>query len=168
MKIVEAMKELRTIEKRMQSNISYLDQYSSILNTERPEFGTEEDQKKEVAALLQSNKDLMAQYLKIKSSIEKTNLETLVEIKGETKSIGEWLIIRRKLAKVMEMTYSALSSNNASNRMRMNMGSSDRTPQIIKMFDEKIKLEGLDKWQTMSDNIDARLQVINALTDIIE
>ena len=166
MKLVEAMKKLQIITKRMDSNTKDINRYSSIMSNERPEFGSEEEQKKEVAGLVQANKDLMEQYLTLKKQIERTNLETEVDVDGETRTISEWLVIRRKMAKMMEATYIALNDNTARGRMAYNSG--DKMPQVVKMFDEKVRLEGLNKWQTMADEIDGRLQVINGLTDIVE
>jgi len=48
MKLVEAMKKLQIITKRMDSNTKDITRYSSIMSNERPEFGSEEEQKKEV------------------------------------------------------------------------------------------------------------------------
>ncbi len=97
MKIIEGMKRLRVIEKRMESQQRAITEYSSKLSTEMPRFQTKEDQAKEVASLIQSNNDLCAEYLKTKRSIEYTNLKVTVELQGKPYCISDLLVIKRKL-----------------------------------------------------------------------
>ena len=78
MKIIEALKKLKVIEKRMEKNKSQITQYASMISTERPIFDTEEKQRKEVSSLIQANIDLMKEYLDLKGKIEKNNITVKV------------------------------------------------------------------------------------------
>ena len=109
MKIIEGMKRLRVIEKRMESQRNAVTEYASKLSTEMPRFQTKEDQAKEVASLIQSNNDLCAEYLRIKRSIGFTNLKVTVELHKRVYSISDLLLIKRKLADRMLATNSALN-----------------------------------------------------------
>ena len=168
MKIIEGMKRLRVIEKRMESQRNAITEYASKLSTEMPRFQTKEDQAKEVASLIQSNNDLCAEYLRIKRSIEYTNLKVSVELQGKAYSISDLLVVKRKLADRMVATYRALNDTVARDRLRNAPKFDGETPKVEILYDERTKLDNIRKWQDLADIIDSRLEVINATTDLIE
>ena len=168
MKIIEGMKRLRVIEKRMESQRNAINEYASKLSTEMPRFQTKEDQAKEVASLIQSNNDLCAEYLRIKRSIEYTNLKVTVELQGKAYSISDLLVVKRKLADRMVATYRALNDTVARDRLRNAPKFDGETPKVEILYDERTKLDNIRKWQDLADIIDSRLEVINATTDLIE
>jgi hypothetical protein len=174
MKIIEAIKELRIIEKKMNKNIQMVEEYSSILSTERPAFGDPMSQIKKVHELIQSNTDLLERYLYLKKAIEKSNLEISVEVGGKKYLISDALTIKRKMATYMLDTYNALNIKkseakmNSSKRFLTMDSKPNQVVDIERMYDEKEKLAGLSVWQDLYDNIESRLEVINATTDLIE
>ena len=168
MKIIEGMKRLRVIEKRMESQERAITEYSSKLSTEMPRFRTKEDQAKEVASLIQSNNDLCAEYLKTKRSIEYTNLKVTVELQGKSYCISDLLVIKRKLSKMMVATYRSLNDCMAQSRLRNAPKFDGETPKVEVLYDEREKLENIRKWQDLEDAIDSRLEVVNATTDLVE
>jgi len=174
MMLIEAMKRLRVIQKRMLHNIDNVNKYAAIISTERPLFNSEDEQKKEVKEIIQSNLDLMKEYLELKKKIERTNLQTIVEIGGQKYSISDLLILKRNLIKLVVNTYDALNTKHAQTKLNAmalatrSSGGLGETPRIHHMFDEKEKNENLRKWQDLYDNIDSRLEVINATTTLLE
>ena len=168
MKIIEAMKRLRVIEKRMESNRLAVSEYASKLSTEMPRFKTKEEQEKTVKSLIQSNEDLCVEYLKLKRAIEKTNLETYVELGGRKYSIADLLVIKRKMAGTMIHTYRALNDSAAQARLRTAPKYDGETPKVEILYDEKSKLENLGRWQDLVDVTDSRLEVINATRDLLD
>lgn len=168
MKIIEDLKRLKVVEKRMASNALDITKYASILSNERPLFESEDEQRRQVAQLIQANKDLLQESLKIKRRIEITNLFTQVEMGGVMYSISDLLAIKRSLAKRMLDTYDALNTKGTDSRIRNLPQSGDVKVQVIRLFDEKAKNDGRRSWQDLVDNIDSRLEVINATADIIE
>lgn len=172
MKIIEAMKRLKVIAKRMEDNTKRINEYASILSTDRPSFGSEDEQRKEVKALIQANWDLVKEYLRTKQDIELTNLKTTLEIDGVKYTLSELLVIKRKLAKSMMNTYSALNDQATMCRIGIGLGRNQsaegKTPVIEKLYDERERIDGLRKWQDLYDNIESRLEVVNATTDIVK
>jgi len=168
LKIIEGMKRLRVIEKRMESQRGSITEYASKLSTEMPRFQTKDDQAKEVASLIQSNNDLCAEYMRLKRSIEYTNLKVTVELQGKAYSISDLLVIRRKLASMMIMTYRALNDSTAQNRLRSAPRFDGEYPKVEVLYEEREKLDNIRKWMDLSDAIDSRLEVINATTDLVE
>jgi hypothetical protein len=168
MKIVEALKKLRVIEKRMASNSEQISEYCSKVTTEMPRFPSVDEQKKEVKALIQSNQDLMTMYLQLKRAVEHTNLTIKVEIGGKKYSLADLLVIKRKMARSMINTFSSLNDHKAQQRMRFAPQFDDKKPQVELLYSEREKLDGLRKWQDLYDNIDSRLEVLNATLDLAE
>jgi hypothetical protein len=161
------MKSMRIVEKKMNRNREYIERYASIINTEKPYFETEAEQKKEVNKYIQANLDLFKKYLELKRAVEVTNLNTIITVEGYTGSISEILVIKRKLAKMMEATYSSLNDVRAE-RMKAHTPPVDgKPPHVVRLYDEKVKNESIRYWQDLYSGIDARLEVINATTDII-
>jgi len=170
MMIVEGMKTLRIIEKKMTSNTSDIQQYASQVSTERPLFETEDKQKRTIRELIQANVDLMKRYLHIKARIEFTNLMTQIEMDGDTYSISELLVIQRKLAAMMFATYNALNDTQGQSRLRMSSQPqvAGDTPHVVRFYKEEDKREHKRKWQDLMNNITTRLEVINATTPLLD
>jgi hypothetical protein len=167
MKIIEALKKLKVIEKRIARNCADINKYASVLDSEKPAFVTEEAQKDEVNKLIQSCEDLGKEYLKLKSQIEATNLSVKATVGGCTYSLSELLVIKRKLAKMMEPVYAALNKDAAEKHMLRGYDR-DQKAQVIQLYDETVKNENLRKWQELYEEIDSRLEVINATEDLVE
>ncbi|MGD2072884.1 MAG: hypothetical protein PVG65_05300 [Candidatus Thorarchaeota archaeon] len=170
--LIEAMKKLRIIEKKINTNTNSINRYASMVSTEKPSFDNEGKQQREINALIQSNEDLMEEYLILKKRIEYTNLFTTVEMHGRKYSISELLVIRRKLANLMVSTYNALNDREGQSRLQMYQrtsatASDSERPRVVKLYKEEMKNEGLKKWQDLYDNIDSRLEVINATTPLM-
>lgn len=167
-KIIEGMKRLKVIDKRMETNTANISKYSSMLSTERTFFESEAVQRREVKSLIQSNEDLMNEYLALKGQIERTNLSTNVEMGGRQYTISDLLVIKRRLAQKMISTFNGLNEQSASARLRSSMSVDGKAPQVVRLFDEKDRNDGLSKWHDLYDNIESRLEVINATTDLVE
>ncbi|MBD3406146.1 MAG: hypothetical protein GF411_08480 [Candidatus Lokiarchaeota archaeon] len=168
MKIIEGLKKLKVLEKRINKNCEDITKYASVLSTEKPAFETEAKQKEEVKKLVQSSEDLANEYLKLKGQIEKTNLQVSATIKGRTHSLSEFLVIKRKLARIMQRVYTALDTSAAENRSHTMRFAPDQKVNIIQLYDEAERNDKLREWQELYEEIDSRLEVINATEDLIE
>jgi hypothetical protein len=166
MKIVEALKEMKVILKRMDKNSKQITEYAALPDNERLHFGTKEAQKKEIKGLIQANIDLATNYINLKQRIEKTNLATKVEINGVTYTISEMLIYKRTLAKVLVNTFKALNDGQA--RLRVVQARGEKQPIIEKFYDETDKNNGERMWDDLYHTIDSRLEVINATTELVD
>lgn len=163
--LIESMKELKLIEKRMETNIERINKYASQPSNEKPMFGTPEEQRKEVAQLVQANEDLTQTYTNIKAQVDYTNLITKVEIDGKEYTIHQLLQIRRKLAHFMTMTYKNLNEDSAKRAMRLAVSKQDGTVKPERFYDEAERNKKLDFWQSLYHTIDGRLESVNAITE---
>ena len=55
MTIIEGLKRLRLLDKRMAKNCEEIQKYSSLLSNEKPIFDSESNQREEVRKLIQAN-----------------------------------------------------------------------------------------------------------------
>lgn len=169
MKLIEAMKELRLIEKKMTGNAEEIVRYSSMVSTERPYFKTEEEQRLEVQRRVQANTDLLHRYLRLKQSIELTNLRTKVSMHGTEYSISELLVILRKMGQLMESTFKAMNDTHGEQRLKtLPRSQEEKAPYVVRFYDEKTKNEGLRLWQDTIHEISTRLEIVNATTELLE
>lgn len=169
MMIVEGMKTLGIIEKKMTNNTQDIQRYASMVSTERPLFETEDKQKQSIKELIQANVDLMKRYLHLKTRVEYSNLMTTVEMGGIVYSISELLVIQRKLASMMLGTYNALNDKDGQSRLRMtSQPQTGESPHVVRFFREEDKREQQRVWQDLIDNIITRLEVINATTPLLD
>ena len=168
MKIIEGMKELKLIEKKMMANCQKIEQYSSTVSTERPFFENEKTQTKEVEQLVQANLDLGDRYLQIKRLIERTNLEITAEFDGKTYTLSDLLVIKRRMGERMMDTYKSLSSKYADARLKLAPKDADgKLGVVVRLYDERKRNTEISKLLDFMSNIDARLEVINATTDLV-
>lgn len=170
MTITEGLKKLRLIDKRMSKNCDEIEKYSSLLSNEKPIFDTESNQREEVQKLIQSNTDLEAEYCKIKSMVDFTNLVTVVTIDDETRSIHSWLTVLRKTGSRLIQTYKALSTTEANRNQIRYTNKESLSPTVIRLYDENDKRAGQRKWEdlTSGKTIEGRLEVVNATTQLVE
>ena len=167
--IVEGMKTLGVIEKKMSDNTRDIQRYASQVSTERPLFETEDKQKHAIKELTQSNVDLMKRYLNLKTRVEYSNLMTVVEMAGITYSISELLVIQRKLAAMMLGTYNALNDTEGQSRLRLTtQPQTGESPHVVRFFKEEDKREQQRVWQDLINNITIRLEVINATSPLLD
>ena len=60
--LIEALKELRVIKKRIQSHMNDIEKYASRLSTEATYFASDQDQMQEVRQRVQACEDLVRRY----------------------------------------------------------------------------------------------------------
>lgn len=169
MKLIEAMKELRLVEKKMEGHAQEIERYASMVSTERPYFKDEAEQRLEVQSRVQANEDLLKHYLRLKQRIELTNLRTKVGVYGAEWSISELLTIQRRLGAFMEKTFKAMNDTHGDQRLRsLPRTQEDKAAHVVRFYDEKTKNEGLRKWQDLLHEISTRLEIVNATTDLLE
>jgi len=167
--LIEGMKELRLILKKMQGNNTRVTEYASLVSTEKPYFDSKVDQKNKIKALIQANMDLLQRYLDVKKAIERTNLRTIITIGNKQHSVSELLVLKRVLGKYALDTYNSLNDTQARAKMDAfrRSASPDREILIERMYEEEEKHQALRYWQEFLSDLDGRLEVVNATTELI-
>lgn len=168
MTIVGAIKELKVIKKRMMKNSTQITKYSSQPDAEKALCGDIETQKKEVKSLIQANEDLAKRFSDIHTALTYTNLIVHVNMDGKDYTIHELILMRRELHTLLGNTYKAMNDSNFDSTMRRQSYGSDGKVHVERFYDEKFKQNKLREIDDLYHAIDARLENVNATTNLQE
>jgi hypothetical protein len=170
MKVIEAMKKVKANKAKIADLNMKISQVSAHLSHETPLYGAETAEK--ISEWAQSCEDLSQENIRLLTSIARTNLETSVTIrlngKDVTKKIADWVWRRREYAALDLGTWSKMTDRGL---REGNMQSSTGVPMEVKLV-RNYNVERRDKkmaeYQSEPHEIDAALEVTNAITELIE
>lgn len=171
MKIIEGMKKIKDLTKKADDLRNKIGLYCADLDYETPMYA---DQRKEVDGWLQAHGDILKEILALRVAIQKTNIETSVDIeiggKTVTKTIAEWIHRRRDLATLDLAAWRKLSDRGLQEgalNSTTQAGVPGREVRIRRYYDPKQRDERVELYTSEPMVIDARLEVVNAITDLI-
>lgn len=98
MTITEALAEIKTIQKRIDTKRKFICDYAARQDLMKDPLESKGGSKKVLAEERQAIGDLQDRIVKIRTAIQKINLSTEITIAGITKSISEWLTWRKEIA----------------------------------------------------------------------
>jgi len=169
MKIIEALKMLKDLQRKAEDLRGKVKQHSAHMNFETPVYP---DQKGQVAAWIQSHSDLLKEILNLRVSIQKTNINTSVTIelskKQVTKSIAEWIHRRRDLANFERDMWKQLTDRNLKEGTGMNSMQQPIEVKIVRCYNPSERDERIMALESEPSQVDAKLEIVNATTDLIE
>lgn len=185
MKIVQAIKKIKEVQKQIDDTMSKINKYSSDEDDQEPIYGSLDQQTAQISSWLQSVRDLNAEIERLDLCIKRTNVLTLVTIKlGDneiTKPIASW--IKRGQSSIGKTGNKRLSLSESDlkawNCLRENTGRSetkvvkgkDGVDVVVKFrryWDPKERDKMTSLYSSESSVIDGALEEINATTDLIE
>lgn len=170
MKIIEAMKRVKANKEKIVDLQKQIAQFCANLNFESPTYGTETANK--VAEWLQGCDDISKQNAKLLVAIQRTNLHTSVPIMlGEhtvTKSIAEWVWRRREYAALDLKTWSMLTDRNLKEGTGQNSSGTPVEIRLVRHYDPVKRDKMVAMYKSEPHEIDSALEVVNAVTDLIE
>lgn len=169
MKIIEAMKQIKDLQLKIADIKKKVAAHCADMDFETPTYGA--DQKKQIDEWLQSIHDMIVTILERRIAIQRTNLATpvTIEIGGKqvTKSIAEWIHRRRDLAENEREAWAGLTDKGLRESRVKTTAGDDKVVTIRRYFDPKTRDEKIELYRSEPSKIDATLEVINAITDII-
>ena len=171
MKIIEALKELPLLEKRVQDVCVQLNTYASLASSEEPALGTEDAHKKKVKELKQKAIDLIRYYERLKNALELTNCSIIVDIEGQKRTIREWITVRMNTQRLYAVLFQSFNLNHANailQQMRPDLNKEGTAVSLKRMYsDEEVNNER-QQYELMIGKIDSALEVVNATTELVE
>lgn len=144
---------------------------SANTNIETLLYGPETQNK--INEWLQSCTDLSQENIRLLVAIARTNLSTQVTItlggKTVTKSIAEWVWRRREYASLDLATWSRLTDRNLrEGQIPPSPGATPFEVKIIRHYDPVKRDYMVAMFKSEPHEIDASLEIINAVTDLME
>jgi len=174
MKIIEAMKKIKDLQRKANDLRDKISRYAADVDVMTPTY---ENQAAKVAGWLQAHGDIVQEILHLRFSIQKTNVLTSVGIElGDqcvTKTIAEWIHRRRDLSGLDAVAWGALGRTEKAGQLKEGAitgptGEGSREVKIRRYYNPEKRDQKLDIYQSEPSTIDGRLEVINAITDLVE
>lgn len=170
MKLIEAMKKIKDLQIKAEDLRKKCATFCADLSHETATYGAE--QKTKIKEWLQGHSDLMKEILKLRIAIQKTNLVTNVTIelggKQVTKSIAEWIHRRKDLAGLEKSIWDSLTDRGLREGVGTTSTGEKMDVKIRRYYDPSEKDNNVELFRSEPSTIDRTLEVINAVTDLIE
>ena len=164
------MKRVKANKEKIADLQKQIGQFCANLDYESPTYGTETATK--VSEWPQGCDDISRQNAKLLVAIQRTNLATPVSITlGDhtlTKSIAEWVWRRREYAALDLRTWQSLTDRNLKEGTGMNSSGTPVNIKIVRHYDPVKRDRMLAIYKAEPHEIDSALEVVNAVTDLIE
>ena len=170
MKIIEAMKKTQDLQRKAEDLRGKVALYCADLSHETPVYG--DNQRQQVREWLQGHGDIVQEIARLRIAIQRTNLATPVSIeiggKTVTKTIAEWIHRRRDLANLDSDMWRKLGDRGLKEGMLMGSQGQQQEVKIRRYFDPVERDRMVEMYRSEPMTIDATLEVVNAVTDLIE
>lgn len=169
MKIIEAMKECKRLAEKVTDLRVKITQHCANMDYEKPVYA---DPRAQVAEWQQSIHDSLKRIEVLRVAIQRTNLATNVriEIDGEAveKSIANWIHRRRDLAGLEMASWTALTDRGLKDGFINSAGGTQTKVAVVRHFDPLARDKKIELYRNEPMLIDATLETVNAVTDLIE
>lgn len=171
MKIIEALKKIKDLQRKASDIQEKVSKYCADLDCETPTYP---DQKRQISEWIQAYSDIVKEIAHLRLSVQKTNVTTLVTIelgnKQVTKTITEWIYRRIDLAKMDESIWRALSDRGLkeTHSFQLTPGSPQGIVKRRLYYDPSERDQKLELYRSEGSKVDSTLEIINAVTDLIE
>ena len=170
MKLIQAMKRIKDLVRKAEDLRIKIRDHSADLNIETPAYS---NQGQQVQEWLQAHHDTVKEIERLRIAIQRTNLQTpvTIEVGGVTvtKLLAAWIHRRRDLAKLEQGAWGELTDRKLKEQ---NIQTSPNGPitevRIRRYFDPKERDRNLELYRSEPGIIDGHLEIVNAVTDLIE
>jgi len=169
MKLIEALKKIKDLQRKGDDIKKLIKDNCALSNIETPKYS---NQGEKVLGWIQAHTDIVAEILRLRIAIQKTNLETMVPIdlggKPVSKSIAAWIHRRRDLSNQDYLAWNKLTDRNIIEHIAKGPTGDAVEIKITRFFDPSIRDNMKEVFLSEPSIIDGRLEVVNAVTDLIE
>lgn len=170
MTITEALAEMKTLIKRIQSKREYVTTYLLRIETLKDPLG---DSKKAIAEEMQAINDLETRLVDLRRAVNFQNDITTIEIEGLSKTIAGWIVWRRDVAPSRERFITQLRSklNQARDQLRTQpmyatKEQSEKPLDMVVNVDEQALNEEAEQIKNILGQLDGQLSLKNATVEI--
>lgn len=173
MKLIQAMKLIKELQIKAEDLRKKVKSHCADLDFETPLY---EDQRKQVGEWIQSHSDILKEILKLRIAIQRTNLATKVEMelgggRAPVKTIAEWIHRRRDLATAEGQMWDGLTDKGLKEGQFLPSTTPGAAPVAVKIrryYDPAERDKKVMEFKTEPGVIDRTLEVINAVTDLVD
>lgn len=173
MTITEALAEIKTISKRIQSKREFVRTYMVRLESLKDPFEDKEGSKQVIKNEMQAIADLEQRVVDLRCEINFVNDTTQIEVEGVKRTIAAWIIWRREVAPGRERFINdiRLKLDNARNQLRgqpiyLNKGQEEKPQDMVVNVDEAALAKEAEQLKNILGQLDGQLSLKNATTMI--
>jgi len=173
MKIIEAMKQIKDLQRKAEDYRGKIKMFHADYETETPTYGpTAQDQANQIATWLQGHESLVKEIGDLRFRIQKTNVVTNVHIQlGDvkvTKTIVQWLARRKDLANLDLTAWKCLTDKGLTGGMLKTTTGDTKEVRVRRYYDVKLRDKKCELYASEALAIDGALEVVNATTDLVD
>jgi len=171
MKIIEALKKFKNMEIKLTDLRSKVKNNVAMMDYQTSPY---QDPKKQLQSWIDCYTDTLEEFSRLQIAINKTNLVTDVSIelrpgKPVKKSCAEWILRRRKLNHIELNLWNQVNDNLKDIPVKdESQEGKIRIARVVRFYDVEARDEKLIELNEECINIDAALEMVNAVTDLIE
>ena len=169
MKIIEGLKKIKDLKRKAEDLRTKVKDNCALSTLDTPKYP---DQKQQISEWMQAHSDILKEISHIKIALQRTNLATVVVIElggiQVSKSVAEWILRRRELAKEDLTMVSVLSDRGIKEGIGTAPGGQPLDIKIVRFYDPASRDAAKELYSSEPSIIDGRLEVVNAVTDLIE
>lgn len=169
MKIIEALKKIKALQKKAEDLRKKIGECSAKMEYETPKY---ENQWEVVQGWVQAHHDVVMEIESLRERLARTNLETKVTIElganQVTKSIHSWISRRRDLSHLDFLGWKALSDRGLTDQQTHNSQGGIVTFKVQRFFDPAARDAKLSDLMEEQSIIDGKLEIVNAVTDLLD
>lgn len=169
MKLIQALKKIKDLRRIVDDLQIMIRDHSADLSHETPAYP---DQRQAVDSSVQARQGILKEILRLRIAVQRTNLCTPVTVtfmeREVTKSIAEWIHMRKDLAALELASYTAMTDRGLKEGVIRQSNGTEQEVKIRRYYDPKTRDSMKSMLQSAPSEIDAALEVANAVTDLIE
>lgn len=169
MKIIEALKQIKDLYRKADDIRHKIAKHVVDFDFETPVYP---NQREKINEWKQSYLDILKEISRLQYAIQKTNIETQVEIeiggKFIKKSIAEWILRRKKLVEMEINLYLTLNDGQLKDSKTRQSNGEILDVKVRRYYDPEERDKKLNIIQNEPSLIDGKLEIINAVTNLIE
>lgn len=171
MVITEALAEIKTLERRItkreENALRYVVRQSIVRDPHEKRGGSE----KYVAGERQAVDDLRDRWVQLRLAVNRANFDNSLTVHGITKTVAEWLVWRREVARGQRQFLNKIATTIQNvraqiERQRLNNEVDAADSELIVNLDEKFLAERIDLFENVIGTLDGALSVFNATTKV--
>ena len=174
MKIIEALKKIKDLKRKVEDLTVKIQNNCADLDCNEPVYGSKDKQCDQIKSWLDSVKDTIKEIEHLTILIQYTNIKTMVDISIDdrivTKSIAKWILRRRELSNLQKRAWVGLTDRGLQPR-NYKVSPDDegvKIANVVRFYDPKKRDEIVERLNMEPSLIDSKLEVVNAVTDLIE
>lgn len=176
MKLIEAMKKVKDLQRKATDLREKIGLYCADYDTDTPTYKNEADQRAILAGWLQAHHDLIKEIERLRLDIQATNLATLVTIEiaekqSVTKCIAGWIHRRKELADLEKQAWSRLTNRGLKDTPyradAKDPNSAVQVAHVRRYYDQKERDVMVEEYTSEPSRINGALEVANAQTELV-